>query len=117
MILPALGSSADFAATARDADRAMARACAARDRAAFARFLDGESIFVTRGGPARGASEIAAAWSALFEDGGPRLRWEPDESLRSEDGALAVTTGPVAGPRSGRVLLLSSPFRREPAGR
>lgn len=78
----------------RDADSAMAAACAARQLASFRGFLDGASVFVTRGGPVRGPDEIAAAWAPFFEAGGPVLRWGPEEGWASRDGALGVTSGP-----------------------
>ena len=77
----------------READRAMARAVAAHDAAAFAALVDEEALW---GGPASlldGRAAVAASWARFTGPGGASLRWAPVEAVLSSSGDLGYTVG------------------------
>jgi len=89
----AAGATAPGARSLREADRALARAVAARDRAAFAALVAEDAVF---GGASRlhdGRDAINGAWGSYFEPDGPRLSWAPDLSEISRSGDLGYTSG------------------------
>ncbi len=74
-----------------DADRALARAVARRDRAAFEALLDEEAVFGVR--LLEGRAAVAEAWATFMADGGPRLEWTPEHAVLAASGDLGYTVG------------------------
>lgn len=64
-----------------------------RDFSAFMSFLDPEVRFVT-GSIHKGPEEVGQAWAALFQPGGPELRWRPAIVEVVANGTLAISRGP-----------------------
>jgi ketosteroid isomerase-like protein len=96
-------------------ERAFADSMARRDHAAFAGFLDPETVFFSGSGVLRGKDAVAAAWSAYFEGEAP-FSWAPDAVEVLDSGTLALSTGPVRDP-SGKVMArFDSIWRRNESG-
>jgi ketosteroid isomerase-like protein len=89
----AIALAANPAAALLDADRAMDRAIAARDAAAFAALVDEEAIWGGTEGLLDGRAAVARSWSAFMTPGGPILRWTPGEAVISRSGDLGYTLG------------------------
>jgi ketosteroid isomerase-like protein len=99
------------AAEARDADRGLAAAVAARDAEAFAGAVDESALFLGASGPSVGRASVLTDWAPLLTEGGPELRWAPDRTEAAASGDLVFTFGAwqlggPAGdaPRAGRYL-------------
>lgn len=91
--LAAGGASADLVDDVRCREIAFARSVENHDMAAFRTFIDRDARFVGNT-VMRGTDEVAAAWQAFFEEGGPSIRWRPQFVEVLEDGSLALTRGP-----------------------
>ena len=70
------------------------KAAERRDIDAFMTYIDNDARFAGRTVVRRGPDEIAEAWRAYFEDGGPAIKWRPRFVEVLEDGELALTRGP-----------------------
>jgi ketosteroid isomerase-like protein len=88
-----LASAADPAAALREADRAMDRAVAAHDAAAFAALVDEEALWGGAESLLDGRAAVAAAWSRFTGPSGASLRWSPVEAVLSRSGDLGYTVG------------------------
>ena len=74
------------------ADRALARAVADQDPAAFRRLLADDAVFLGDGVD-RGPAAVARSWAPFFTPDGPRLSWEPLEVVVAASADLAYTSG------------------------
>lgn len=80
------------------AETGFSRAAEAKDMDRFLSFVDPDARFIASE-VARGREEIAAAWSAVFSDDGPTMRWRPAFVEVSADGRLALSRGPYRSTR------------------
>lgn len=80
------------------AETGFSRAAEARDMDRFLSFVDPDARFIA-GEVARGREEIAAAWSGVFSEDGPTMRWRPAFVEVSADGRLALSRGPYRSTR------------------
>ena len=92
-----------------------AAAFAARDVAAFRRFLAPDTIWMGQA-PLHGPDAVMAAWTGLLTSPKPPFSWSPDLVLVLPSGDLARTTGPVLDPDGKPVGRFQSTWRRKPAG-
>jgi len=100
---------------ARATETAFAAAFAARDVAAFRRFLAPDTIWMGQA-PLHGPDAVMAAWTGLLTQPKPPFSWSPDLVLVLPSGDLARTTGPVLDPDGKPVGRFQSTWRRKPAG-
>lgn len=71
-----------------------------KDIEAFASFLDQDARFFA-GQVSRGREEVVQAWSGLFENDDRSMRWRPKVVEVTEDGNLALSSGPYRSRRTG----------------
>lgn len=88
----ALRTPAAVAAEARDADRAMSTASAARDPDAFIGHVAPDALFLA-GRVSAGRAAVGIEWAERLTSGGPLLTWEPDRAEAAGSGDLAFTGG------------------------
>lgn len=93
ILLLLLAGASDPAAALREADRAMDRAVAAHDAAAFAALVDEQALWGGPTGLLDGRAAVAASWSRFTAPGGASLRWSPLEAVLSRSGDLGYTIG------------------------
>ena len=86
-------AGADPTEAVRCAEIRFAQSVERGDRAAFRSSLDPDARFIGST-VQRGAEEIAGAWSIFFDEGGPRIRWRPQQVEVLAAGDLALTRGP-----------------------
>ena len=97
----------------RDAERAFAKTMADRDHAAFVSFLADEAIFLGPKEVLRGRKAVAEGWKRFFEGSAP-FAWAPERVEVIDSGSLAISTGPVTDPTSGkRIGTFTTTWRRE----
>lgn len=94
---PASGPAGLRAAEAAilQADRDLAAAVAAHDRARFAALVSPTATFNAGkpGGEAHGHDAILESWAPFFTQNGPQLSWEPKVAHVIRGGEVGVTTG------------------------
>lgn len=100
---------------ARAAETAFAAAFAARDVAAFRRFLAPDTVWMGKA-PLHGPEAVMAAWNGLLTSPKPPFSWAPDLVLVLPSGDLARTTGPVLDPDGKLTARFQSVWRRKPGG-
>ena len=79
----------------RSTELSFAKAMADRDMDAFVSRLSRDAIFFDDSKMHRGATEVAAAWSAFFRGPQAPFSWAPDHVEVLGSGDLALSTGPV----------------------
>jgi len=109
-------TSEELAAQVRATETAFAASMAARDHAAFVKFLDDEAVFFGRTGVMHGKLEVAAGWKPLFEGPKPPFSWAPEQVEVLSSGTLALSSGPVLDPNGRRTSTFSSIWRRTADG-
>ena len=108
---------ADLQQQVRDAERAFAKTMADRDHTAFTTFLASDAIFLGPKEALRGREAVAAGWKRFFEGKQAPFAWAPERVEVIDSGTLAISTGPVTDPASGkRVGTFTTTWRREPDG-
>lgn len=100
----------------RKAEQAFAATMAARDHAAFTRYLADEAVFFDGEKAARGKAAIATAWKAYFDGPNPPFSWTPQSVEVLDSAALAYSSGPIFDPKGKRVGTFNSVWRRESDG-
>jgi len=80
------------AVEARDADRAMSAASAARDPDAFIGHVAPDALFLASRVTA-GRAAVGIEWAERLTPGGPLLTWEPDRAEAAGSGDLVFTGG------------------------
>ena len=105
-------SDADVAAV----ETAFAATMAARDFAAFGRFVDEEAIFLNGGRVLRGRGAILDFWKKQFAAPAAPFSWAPDLVAVLPSGTLANTEGPVRNPDGVVFARFYSMWRRNAAG-
>ena len=88
-----------------------------RDAAAFATFLDAETIFMSGGRATRGAQQVAERWKAFFEGAQAPFSWAPEFVEVLDSGRLAMSSGPVRDASGKRTGTFNSVWRREAGGK
>jgi ketosteroid isomerase-like protein len=106
-----------LAAQVREAERAFAATMAARDQAAFARYIAEEAVFFDGEKAARGKAAVIAAWKGFFERPAAPFSWAPETVEVLGSGTLAHSSGPVFDPQGKRVGMFNSIWRREADGK
>ncbi len=110
-------SAAEWKEQVRAAERAFAGTMAARDHAAFQRFLSAETVFFSGSAVLRGPAAVGAAWKHYYEGAAAPFSWEPEQVEVLDSGTLAMTSGPVWNPAHQRIGTFHSVWRREPDGK
>lgn len=111
-------SPADLQQQVRDAETAFAKTMADRDHAAFVTFLAEDAIFLGPNNVLRGRKAVAEGWKKFFDGKQAPFAWAPERVEVVDSGTLALSTGPVTDPASGkRVGTFTSTWRRDPDGR
>jgi ketosteroid isomerase-like protein len=100
-----------------DTERAFAATMAARDHAAFVRFLSPEAVFFSGPEPLRGADAVAAYWLRFYEAPQAPFSWTPAEVQVLDSGTLALSSGPVLDPSGRPAGTFTSIWRRDGDGR
>lgn len=115
-------TAAAAAAEARDADRAMSAASAARDPDAFIGHVAPDALFLASRVSA-GRAAVGIEWSPRLTPGGPLLTWEPDRAEAAGSGDLVFTGGTwrwvpagEADPAKAATGRYFTVWRREPDG-
>jgi ketosteroid isomerase-like protein len=119
LVIFASAAAADRATLAqevRETEQAFAATMAARDHAAFTRYLAEEAVFFDSDKAIRGKAAISAAWQAFFEGPNPPFSWTPENVEVLDSGALAHSSGPIFDPNGKRVGTFNSVWRREADG-
>ncbi|HEX4910137.1 MAG TPA: nuclear transport factor 2 family protein [Permianibacter sp.] len=98
------------------AERAFAATMAARDHAAFTRFLADDAIFLSPQGALRGKAAVAEGWRAFFSGAHAPFSWQPDQVEVQAGGALALSTGPVYDPSGKPVARFTSIWQQQAPG-
>ena len=115
---PLAAQSGDPAQQVREAERAFAKTMADRDHAAFTSFLAEEAIFLGPKEALRGKQAVAAGWKRFFEGPKAPFAWDPERVEVVQSGNLAISTGPVTDPASGkRVGTFTTTWRRDADGK
>jgi ketosteroid isomerase-like protein len=83
----------ELADSLRATELAFATSVAAKDREAFAAFLDEEAVFAA-GQVFKGKGAVVEGWAGFFAPNGPQLEWEPDSVVVRGDGTLGLSQGP-----------------------
>ena len=99
------------------AEREFAHSMAARDFAAFGRYVADDSVFFSGSTALRGRAAVLAAWQAFFTDKAAPFSWEPDQVEVLESGELALSTGLMKNSAGAVTARFNSIWRREPDGR
>lgn len=97
----------------RDTERAFARTMAARDHAAFTRFLADETVFFAGAQALRGKQAVADAWRRFYERPAAPFSWTPETVEVLDSGTLALSSGPVFDAAGQRIGSFTSIWRRE----
>jgi ketosteroid isomerase-like protein len=123
LILPLLFTGIVFAQTnaelkeqVRHTETAFAKSMADRDAAAFASFLDPETIFMSNGVSTRGARAVADRWKRFFDGTKAPFSWAPETVEVLDSGDLAMSSGPVRDPDGKRIGTFNSVWRRNSSG-
>lgn len=99
------------------AETAFAKSMADRDHAKFTSFLADEAIFFGSKSVLRGKSAVADGWKKYFEGPDAPFSWGPEKVEVLDSGTLAMSSGPVNDPASGkRVSTFNSVWRRDADG-
>jgi ketosteroid isomerase-like protein len=96
-------------------ERAFAATLAARDPAAFARFLSADAVFFGGTEVKRGPTAVAASWQRYFVGPDAPFAWAPDHVEVLPSGTLALSTGLVTA-QGAVVGRFNSIWRREAPG-
>ena len=98
------------------AESSFAATMAARDSAAFARFIAPDAVFFGQKEVLRGKAAVVERWSRFFAGPAAPFSWRPEQVEVLDSGTLALSTGPVLDPDGRRVGTFSSVWRREADG-
>lgn len=98
------------------AESSFAATMAARDPAAFARFLATDAVFFGDKDVLRGKAAVVEGWSRFFKGPAAPFSWRPERVEVLESGTLALSTGPVHDPEGKPIGTFSSIWRREADG-
>lgn len=112
---PAPEEIARRVAEVRATETAFAAAFAARDAAAFRRFLAPDTVWMGKE-PLHGPDAVMQAWQGYLSAPQPPFSWAPDLVLVLPSGDLARTSGPVQSPEGKPIGRFQSTWRRKPAG-
>jgi ketosteroid isomerase-like protein len=110
-------TNAELKEQVRQTETAFAKTMADRDAAAFASFLDAETIFMSGGRATRGAQQVAERWKAFFEGAQAPFSWAPEFVEVLDSGRLAMSSGPVRDASGKRTGTFNSVWRREAGGK
>ncbi|MBH9552133.1 YybH family protein [Inhella gelatinilytica] len=101
----------------RATEIAFAATMAARDLAAFRRFLAPDTVFTQgKDEPLIGPEAVVAHWARYFEGPSAPFSWAPDVVMVLPSGELARSSGPVKDPAGQVVARFQSTWRRKPDG-
>lgn len=101
----------------RDTEIAFAATMAARDLAAFTRFIAPDTVWMKNDRePLIGRAAVVEAWRAYFDGPTPPFSWAPDLALLLPDGSLGRTSGPVTNAAGAVILRFNTVWRRKAEG-
>jgi ketosteroid isomerase-like protein len=109
-------SNADLKEQVRRTETAFAKTMADRDHAAFTKFLDKETVFISNGNATRGAAAVSERWKRFFDGPKAPFSWTPEVVEVLDSGTLAMTQGPVRDGDGKRIGTFNSVWRRERPG-
>jgi len=107
---------AELERSVRDTERAFAATMAARDHAAFTRFLSAETVFFAGTRALRGRDAVANAWKPFYDGPVAPFSWSPETVEVLDSGQLALSSGPVHDPAGKRIATFTSIWRQEAPG-
>jgi ketosteroid isomerase-like protein len=93
-------------------EAAFAVTLAARDAAAFRRFLAPDTIFMLGQQALHGPDAVMAGWARFFAGAEPPFSWAPERVLVLPSGELAHSSGPVRNPAGTLIARFQSVWRR-----
>lgn len=117
--LPAQAPPAALAGLTRQvfvAESSFAATMAARDPAAFARFLAPDAVFFGEKDVLRGKPAVVEGWTRFFQGPAAPFSWRPEKVEVLDSGTLALSTGPVHDAEGKPIGTFSSIWRREADG-
>ncbi|MEZ4655220.1 MAG: nuclear transport factor 2 family protein [Candidatus Eisenbacteria bacterium] len=114
--MSASGAATRLADDLRATETAFAATMAARDKEAFAAFLDPGTIFFAGDKEQRSAATVLESWSRFFEGPDAPFSWEPKVVSVLDSGALGLTSGPVYDPEGNVIGQFNSIWQRSPDG-
>jgi ketosteroid isomerase-like protein len=94
---------------------AFAESMAKRDFAAFASFLDPDTVFFNGKGALFGKDAVVAEWKPYFEGPQAPFSWVPTQTMRNTKG-FAYTTGPVFNAQGKCVARFNSIWKKNADG-
>jgi ketosteroid isomerase-like protein len=94
-------------------ERAFAQTMAARDHAAFTRFLSADAVFFSGPTPLRGKQAVADYWARFYTGAAAPFSWEPKDVEVLDSGELALSSGPVHDASGKQIATFTSIWRRE----
>ncbi len=97
------------------AERAFAKSMADRNLTAFSQHLSEDAIFFGES-VLKGKTAVVEGWKSFYQGEIAPFSWEPTQVEVLEDGALALSTGPVRDPSGKIVATFSSIWRQEQPG-
>lgn len=100
----------------RATEKAFAATMAARDLAAFGRFLSEEAVFFTGPTPLRGKAAVIDFWKRFYEKPQAPFSWEPAVVQVLDSGTLALSSGPVRDAKGESAGTFTSIWRQEAPG-
>src|SRR4051794_31360298 len=95
LTLLALPLFADSVADVRGAEIAFAKAFADRDPAKFFAFVADDATFLSARGTLNGKAEVVKRWLEIFKSKDAPFSWRPNTIVLTNEGTLALSTGPV----------------------
>lgn len=98
------------------AETAFARTMSDRDHRAFLTHVAEDAVFLNGGKPLRGKTTIGTAWLGYYSGPAP-FSWHADQIEVLPSGQLAMTAGPVFGPKGEQIARFYSVWRKDPDGR
>jgi ketosteroid isomerase-like protein len=110
-------TNAELKEQVRQTEIAFAKTMADRDLAAFASFLDNETVFMSGGRATRGAQQVVERWKPFFQGPQAPFSWAPEFVEVLDSGKLAMSSGPVRDPSGKRTGTFNSVWRREADGK
>lgn len=113
---PAANDRAALEEQVRATEKAFAATMAARDLAAFGRFLSDETVFFTGPTPLRGKAAVIDFWKRFYEKPQAPFSWEPGVVQVLDSGTLALSSGPVRDAKGEPAGTFTSIWRQEAPG-
>ncbi|MCB1629985.1 MAG: nuclear transport factor 2 family protein [Xanthomonadales bacterium] len=112
----AMDDIAELTQRVADTERAFAATMADRDLAAFAEFLDEDTIFFAGEQPIQGKAAVIDAWRGYYDGETAPFSWAPSTVAVRPGGQLALSSGPVLNAAGQQIAVFQSIWQRRPDG-